>query len=475
MVGKRDAGVVGIVKYFKPPATSKGNDYFTALCLVDESYQSRPNGMACVLFNPFKHKLPVVCYPGEVVMLKGLTINNYNGCLQGMGHESCLIGVFPADKQAPLPNKIGDWYTIKPNEADRIKKLILLSCKDQSLLLNSKLNEMTCGNYCSTICYVIATSTTNGSTLLHVYDGTVPKCPDTSVNIHDMFKGMACTVSVSATTKCEVKAGDVILITNLCMTQSSSQEMMELRVSNHSLYQGKIKILPHTSSAVTDFKSSLPIVLPGGLEASLPPSLPLDGIEQATLEEIKNAPLGGTYSAKVRVLGLSPGLYQKVEELSQLRCLGCKTLYVTPRPDDKDFENLLNSGDMCVCCSSEDELLEPNTLSFMYAFSLILEDRTGNMEVAVLDSKQGGSLSQIKLTMSNLYIDSAARDSLLNMLHYMTGGNDPFRLGNHDDTNPAKQRPVLTFHINIYNSCTSHRRYKIIDTNLNQDVSKATV
>ncbi len=67
---------MGVVKYFKPPMRSKGRDCFTVLYVIDKS-TSDSSGLTCVIFNFVREMLPVVCACGEVVMVKGLSINTF--------------------------------------------------------------------------------------------------------------------------------------------------------------------------------------------------------------------------------------------------------------------------------------------------------------------------------------------------------------------------------------------------------------
>lgn len=157
-MGSRDAGVMGVVKYFKPPVKSRGKDCYTVLYIIDNS-TTDSSGLTCIIFNPVREMLPVVCTCGEVVLIKGLSINNFDGARQAKGHEHTLVGVFPLDIKCPPPDMIGNFYAMKTHEKARLQDLqSWAATRSVPMLINSKIEELSLSSYCSCVCLVLAVS-----------------------------------------------------------------------------------------------------------------------------------------------------------------------------------------------------------------------------------------------------------------------------------------------------------------------------
>jgi len=268
---------MGVVKYFKPPERSRGNDCYTTFCVVDSS--SQEGGVSCVLFNPSQDRLPVVGACGEVVMLKGVAIGMYEGVCQATGHESTLVGIFPPDTASPLPLTIGNFYTMKMSERERLQKVrSWAGTVGLPLLINSKMEEISVNNFCSHLSLVLAvltSSTRTSDVVLVVTDGTTPKhlsgtnmdawqiC---SCNHRDsyLYHSLSAVVHVCTASKPVVAAGDVVQFVNIRATvegsgvsslpsngppatqgdSSSEQLTAEIRVIDHACYQGGVRVLP---------------------------------------------------------------------------------------------------------------------------------------------------------------------------------------------------------------------------------------
>lgn len=493
MVGNREAATIGILKYFKPPTASTGKDHYSVVCLVDETQSS--SGMSCVVFNPRKHKLPMPCCVGEVVIIKGLLINKFQGNLQGRGHENSLVGIFPGNPSASLPERIGNWYSMRPHELVRVQELREWADVDHPLLLNSKLAELTPANFCSTVCLVVRVSVDGRGTLvLSVCDGTKPKFPlvdpgpltslTSSPTLDQSFLALTSTVTVSLVFRPHVISGDVVQLLNVCLVSrspktrppgSSSEggEPMELVVRDHPQYPGAVNILPSDSEVVRKFTSTLPRPGPAPEKTPPPPgSEQLSGqlstlidcpdSQHATLADVQSAPIGSVRVVAVQVVGVGKEACRKLEDICQLRCSGCKSRYLTPHPQDPDFTRLLTEGDVCVCCSADD-LLEPNRLEYMYAFTLVVADQCTQMEVAVSGAEGKHFFSHLALHPTNLYVDSEARRAHWSTLHRLTGGTDMF---DSKAATSAPQHPSINLCIAVFRSSTSRRMYKIANTRL---------
>lgn len=466
--------MVGVLKYFKPPTASKGNDCFTVLCLVDETH-----GMSCVLFHPHKHKLPVPCGPGEIVMIKGMVVNSFQGNTQGRGHENSLVGIF--SPMAPYPDKIGDWYEMKLNEKTRIQKLKEWLDKDRYMLLNSKFQDLSCGNYCSTVCLVVRVSVDrHGALVITACDGTKPKScladygPLTTLtsspSLDQHYLESSIMVGISTIFRPHVVAGDVVHLLNLSMVQSTKPSLgtqsevpvVELVVRDHQQYPGAVNILVSDSPVVTDFVRKLPkSTRPGQLSTTITQH---DSYHTSTLAEIEGAPVGSMHVVEVRVVGVGKRVCARLEDICQLRCHGCKSQYTTPHPEDPDFDRYYTAGDVCVCCAGDD-VQEPNTLEYMYAFILLAVDHTCNVELAVSGEEGRRFFSGVKLQPANLYVDTTAKSAHETILLRMTGGTPPFANSSPLDSAPSDQ-PTLKVCVSVCTSAVGTKINKLTNTTL---------
>lgn len=473
VVGNREAAIMGLLKYFKPPTASTGKDHYTVLCLIDETQSSC--GIACVIFNPHKLKLPVPVAPGDVVLIKGLCINTFQGNLQGRGHENSLVGIFPSEPMVPVPEMIGDWYSLNAGEKRRLQELRAWMAAEQALLLNSRLEELTCSNYCSTVCVVVRVSVNRHNTLfLSVCDGTKPRSTvadpgplttlTSSPSLERLYLEQSSTVLVATVFRPNVVAGDVVQLVNLCMVGGQGSDFVELVVRDNPHYPGVVHVLPAENKTVLKFRSSLPMPASPSAPVQRHLSTLIDcaDSQHATLAALQAAPVGTVRVVEVQVMGLGKEVCPQLEDICQLRCSGCKSRYLTPHPQDPDFQQLLTAGDLCVCCSTDD-VLEPHRLQFMYAFTLLVTDQHSQVEVAVSGDEGKRFFSELELQAVNLYVDAEARDSHLNTLKEMTGGVcDLFA------TSPAPlyHPPSLNLCIAVFISCTNKRMYKVVNTRL---------
>jgi hypothetical protein len=76
------ANLLGVVTTFRPPAKSRGKDFFCSLELVDETEKQ----IKCVIFGP-ESTLPHQCPVGSVVCLKKIAVEGYQGSVQLSAHS----------------------------------------------------------------------------------------------------------------------------------------------------------------------------------------------------------------------------------------------------------------------------------------------------------------------------------------------------------------------------------------------------
>ena len=76
------ANLLGVVTSFRPPAKSRGKDFFCSLELVDETEKQ----IKCVIFGS-ESTLPQQCPVGSVVCFKKVSIEDYHGSVQLSAHS----------------------------------------------------------------------------------------------------------------------------------------------------------------------------------------------------------------------------------------------------------------------------------------------------------------------------------------------------------------------------------------------------
>lgn len=480
-------GVCGVVKYYKAPSPSRGKDCFTVIGIVDES--SPQKSFECVIFNPFQEKLPVVCHVGEIVLIKGLTFRKYHESISGFGHEHSLVGIFSSSPSAPIPSSLGTWYDMKPHELERIKALKQWVSDRGRFLLNTKFEEVTNLHYFNTYCRVasIATFSPLGLHVLGVYDGTSLKMPFRELDLSSskfhwevqndpracyMYQGLIVDVFVG---ECkDVEVGDFVELVNVLSLPVSpgsdsdpdSLPPVELKITKHNLYDGKVRVLPDSSPRVQQIINNLP--KPYGpfptwkplvnAPKSIGTVLNRQSKQSATLKEIEDAPAGSVFCCDVEVVSAGP---VPVEEFCQLRCSDCKMRYAIPKPEDLGSQDpgFLMLGDPCIYCNDSEE--DTGTLKYMYVFTLRIRDSTGELEVFVSD-KEGASLLP-NLPPTNFYADQSSKQKLVDILYNLTGGNDPF-YPLPLDRKFCYPRPLFSCSILSYVSQTQHRRYSLTET-----------
>ena len=91
---------MGVIKTSSLPRKSKGPDYFTSCTLIDET--SPVDGIAFTFFNPKENQLPKLGPPGSVAYLQSMELSDYQGSLQGRGHERSRVICFNMEPDAKI-------------------------------------------------------------------------------------------------------------------------------------------------------------------------------------------------------------------------------------------------------------------------------------------------------------------------------------------------------------------------------------
>ena len=448
VLGMRNVGLIGLVKFYKPPSESRGRDCYIIVHIVDESSPS--NGITCLIFNPSKDKLAIMGRVGAVAIIKGVRIETQRdtGNLQAFGHEHALVGVFAGAESGVIPNQIGTWYDLTSAEKKRVAELRLWAKKEGPLLLNSRLEEVTPGHYFNTMCQVVAMAVLQEQrrAVLSVVDGTSSKMPlrglnlakfkqdwefDSIPELYYAYRLLAHDVWVVNIAHLDVEAGDVVNLMNVFSYQIPARQsvqgtamvvdppLVELRLIDQ---EDSMVCLDKDSQEAMKFKESLPVMHGVFPSWRSPDESDLDGegedavctivdesTPQATLEEIKNAESGSEFLADVEVKLIKPGALDDIISCDPVCGIG-----------NGDSEMQDENGKNITRC-----LKDGATLQYELSFSLLLSDGSGELEVAVNGTESQRLFSKI-LTPDDLATSREMKEKILDIFYKLTGGNDPF-------------------------------------------------
>lgn len=442
----RNIGICGVIKYYKPPAKSKGRDCYILVHMVDESSPSA--GLTCIIFNPSMEKLAKMGTVGAVAIIKGVRVesNRETGSLQALGHEHTLVGVFSGKESATIPGQIGTWYILKNHEKKRLTELKLWLKREGLFLLSTRLEEVGVGCYFNAVCLVAAMAVLEERKLavLSILDGTVMKPSsreldplktknkwefDTAPKLFFLYRQFTRDVYVSNIEELDVSAGDTVYFKNLSCYQQpvtpaqvvvpamatnvhvADPSLVELRLTGQ---QSGVVQLDEDCEEVVKLKESLLAVqgvLPSwrtpeqfsDIETSVDNTLPL-----ATLDEIKEADEGTECLADVEVINVCPGT---MDAICASFCPACYDLDNSCMSESQEEQS-------CSCS------IDSSVLEYELTFSLRVRDGSDELEVLVVSEE--AKLLFSKLLGAKFMANDETKNKLLDLFYYMTGGNDPF-------------------------------------------------
>ena len=121
-VGEKKVNIIAVVKEFKPPASTRGSDYYSTLTLVDET--DPRVGVKCIMFNSAPEKLPQIKRVGDIVCLHRTTISSYSCQTQVQGHRYTSAMRFSGDtRKKVLASTASVSYTCTHWEKERVREL----------------------------------------------------------------------------------------------------------------------------------------------------------------------------------------------------------------------------------------------------------------------------------------------------------------------------------------------------------------
>lgn len=180
--------VYGVVRYFKTPTKSRGQDFYTMITIVDDSIDEEQRKLKCMIFAPSASACPEV-QNENIVRMHRLKISFYSSALQGSSGPGFSCLVFSSDPDGPVePISTSRNYTLTSEDEARVCALRRWLHRDPQA--RSMLTESTpCRSHClselqpkvffNLDCQVVSICVLAEGTacLLRVWDGTKPVLP----------------------------------------------------------------------------------------------------------------------------------------------------------------------------------------------------------------------------------------------------------------------------------------------------------
>ena len=94
---KSELNIMGVVTDFMAPGRSRGTDWMSSFSITDSSYSiSHDGGFKVRFFRPMESELPAIKGIGDVVVLRGIKINEWSGMTIGLSTRTTSWVIFPA-------------------------------------------------------------------------------------------------------------------------------------------------------------------------------------------------------------------------------------------------------------------------------------------------------------------------------------------------------------------------------------------
>lgn len=113
--------VAGVVKNFRSSYHSRGTDYCCTFSLVDQTFS---DGVTCIVFSKYEEKLPRITRVGEIVVIRRVKVNFFNGCPQLIGISYSSFHVFDGETSTEVqPRRSSQAASLSDKEREMVKSL----------------------------------------------------------------------------------------------------------------------------------------------------------------------------------------------------------------------------------------------------------------------------------------------------------------------------------------------------------------
>lgn len=478
-IGDNKVNIIGVVKYFKPPALTRGTDYYSMLSILDES---EPRvGIKCVMFNRNKEKLPQVKQVGDIVCLHRVNVGSFDCQVQVQGVRFSSVIRFSGElskKMSPCTGSAN--FTCTLVERQRVKELRLWARKQRKEAMHC-LRSVVPGEYFDLACQVVSVTISKvpRCTVLTVWDATPHSlhCKRVSMEkfheegypiVKDDMKlsedseGYQVHVVVY-NKKCQRKAnelspGQFVCLQSLHSSVADSGDMVEICMHEEDKV---LSDFPPPRIEVLNRSDDLCTVLEKRIKRSLEAVTVTCHQDQPmfTVAEITSytGPFPAKFRCRVRVQRISS---PSLEDMVIVCCNQCYHTEVVSPAKEMDLDGTARNSCIVCCEGSSGELP-----TCQFYFKMVVGDRTGSVDLDVAHEAAVQLFNDLK--PNNFYQYQETRYCLLEKLYTLTGGNAPFATG--DDASGGRGgRPwVEGCVMGVHHEGTVH--FLLFDTELRQN------
>ena len=456
--------MIGVVKEFKQPATTRGSDYYSTLTLVDET---EPRvGVKCVLFNKSPERLPQVKQVGDVVCLHRANVTSYN-CqpqVQGVRYTSAIrFSGGLLKKISPCTGSVS--FTCTRVERQRVKALRAWAREMRlqgSLRLLDKVAPGGGDHSFDLVCQLVSVTVSKSPrcTLLAVWDATphslrcmVPRLERREGEEVEEEEGGYPEVRAhrAITEDSEGYQAHVVIYNKKCIRQASKL------LPGQFLYLQNLRVVTKRAEGGTereeDEEERVELTMQreeGVLLDCVPPRIELlekrDQLHAALERRIEQAiasvtvtlgcddqplcrvadvtsparPLPAKFRCRAKVLQVTT---PSLEEMVVAHCPCCNHTQLVTSEMEADDGGVFSMP--CPSCKgSANPSPGPPRLSSLFYFKMTVGDGSGRMEVAVAHEEATRLFGGLR--PSNMYRCQELRYRVMEKLHALTGGNPPF-------------------------------------------------
>ena len=435
-VGDKKVNTIGMVKEFKPPAMTRGSDYYSSLTLIDES--DPKVGTKCVLFNKDINKLPHVKREGDIVCLHRVNISSYNCQTQVQGQRYSSAIRFSGEINKKIKPHTGSLsFTCALVERERVREFREWA-REQSKENLQSLQSVSPGDYFDLVCQVVSITISKvpRCTVLTVWDATPHSLQCKELNLEkiseeeypivkedqklvETSEGYVTNV-VIYNKKCINKAlklypGQFVYLKSLHASMvDSDSDLIEICIhkENGTLSSStRIEILKPKDKLCRDLEEKIEAVN-RPVTTACHPNQPLCSVgEIVSYDDF----LPAKFRCRARVLKVNA---LSLEDMVLVNCTQCDSF----EPISHDMEIDVNgvAKKPCSVCSNS----SPSYPSCQYYFKMTITDKSGELELEVSHEQALQLFNNLRPT--NFYQYQELRYELMRKVYALTGGNNPF-------------------------------------------------
>lgn len=453
--GDKKQNVICVVKEFKPPAPTRGLDYYSLLTLVDES--DPRVGVRTLLFNRNTDKLPQVKREGDIVCIHRIGVKNFNYQTQLEGGGYCSIIRFSGEIRKKIKPCTGSLnYSLSSVERDRVRVLRKWARKQRMELQLRTLQSVQPNMYFDLLCQTVSVTISKfpRCIVLSVWDGTPHMLRCRTINLEKNYdegypevrddpelseSSMGYSVDIVIYSKrcmqkvANLQPGKILYLKNLhCAIVDRGTNTIEMCIykKNDACYEGITSSSGETSRiTILNRGDGLCRNVERQIEKANTPitSTPHCNQPFCTVADITS--YGHTFPAKfrcrARVLAVNASC---LEDLVVVHCSLCQQIQAVSR--DAEMNTNGTCSEPCSRCSSSDrgESLSSSPLpSCQFYFKMTLGDASGEIMVKVGHQQAVDLFGGFR--PNNFYQYQQLRFQLNDLLYSVAGGMNPFAAG----------------------------------------------